>query len=377
MFFSKRKKDTGPFVQTAQVNTSGIFGALSQDRQLGAFEKQLYRSLRYSIPVIDAAIHKIVRLTGGFNVKCSDPLEQELMNRFVRGVKVNGISKGLESFVAAYLDQLLTFGTAIGEIVLGDDGSIAALYNSSLDDVELRCKDNPLDVKICLAGGFGQQGEVRHPELILCSALMPEAGQLYGTSILRSLPFVSDILLKIFNAIGNNWERVGNVRFAVSYKPGEADRGFAKERAQQIAEQWSKAMKSREPQDFISVGEVSIKAIGADNQIPDCQVPVRQIMEQIVAKLGIPPFLLGLTWATTEKMSSQQADILTTELEYYRRILESMLQRVCELFMKINGCRGSFEIEWSYVDLQDEVELAKARLYNARAEEIELRCRKD
>ena len=35
-------------------------------------------------------------------------------------------------------------------------------------------------------------------------------------------------------------------------------------------------------------------------------VPVRQLLEQLIAKLSIPPFLLGLSWSSTERMSSQQ-----------------------------------------------------------------------
>ena len=33
-------------------------------------------------------------------------------------------------------------------------------------------------------------------------------------------------------------------------------------------------------------------------------------LEQLVTKTGLPPFLLGLNWSTTERMSTQQADIL-------------------------------------------------------------------
>ena len=137
-----------------------------------------------------------------------------------------------------------------------------------------------------------------------------------------------------------------------------------------IADEWSKAMKSREPRDFITVGDVSIKAIGADNQIPDSEVPVRQIMEQIVAKLSIPPFLLGLNWSTSERMSSQQADILTSELEYYRRLLEQPVRKICDTFLSIEGISEDFTIEWDAINLQDEVELARARLYNAQADNL-------
>lgn len=53
----------------------------------------------------------------------------------------------------------------------------------------------------------------------------------------------------------------------------------------------------------------------------DSEVPVRQILEQVVAKTGIPPFMLGLSWSSTERMSSQQADMLTTEITAIRRTL--------------------------------------------------------
>ena len=375
--FGKRKKEAVSAVQTAP-GTGGLhpFAFIRNYRPLGAYEKELYRSLRESVPIIDAAIYKIVRLVGGFTVKCSDKAAQTAMNDFLRDVRVNGISMGIESFIAQYLEQLLTYGTAVGEMVLDEEGNIAALYNASLDNAELSCGENPLDVTIYTGNGAASE-PVKYPELILCSAIMPEAGNLYGTSVLKGLPFVCDIFLKIFSALGTNWERLGNVRFAVTYRPGENERGQSKERAMLIASEWSKAMKSIEPRDFISVGDVSIKAIGAENQIPDSEIPVRQILEQITAKLSIPPFLLGLSWSTTERMSSQQADMLTSELEYYRRVLNGCIGKICSMFMKLGGYEGDYQIVWGNINLQDETELARARLYNAQAEQIEKRTAKE
>lgn len=375
--FGKRKKEAVSAVQTAP-GTGGLhpFAFIRNYRPLGAYEKELYRSLRESVPIIDAAIYKIVRLVGGFTVKCSDKAAQTAMNDFLRDVRVNGISMGIESFIAQYLEQLLTYGTAVGEMVLDEEGNIAALYNASLDNAELSCGENPLDVTIYTGNGAASE-PVKYPELILCSAIMPEAGNLYGTSVLKGLPFVCDIFLKIFSALGTNWERLGNVRFAVTYRPGENERGQSKERAMLIASEWSKAMKSIEPRDFISVGDVSIKAIGAENQIPDSEIPVRQILEQITAKLSIPPFLLGLSWSTTERMSSQQADMLTSELEYYRRVLSGCIGKICSMFMKLGGYEGDYQIVWGNINLQDETELARARLYNAQAEQIEKRTAKE
>ena len=116
---------------------------------------------------------------------------------------------------------------------------------------------------------------------------------------------------------------------------------------------------------------MSIKAIGADNQILDSNVPVRQMLEEIVAKMGIPPFLLGLSWSSTERMSSQQADILTSELEAYRRLLNPVIEKICKLWMQLHGMEPKFTIEWDTITLQDAVDLANARLMNAQAAQIE------
>ena len=103
----------------------------------------------------------------------------------------------------------------------------------------------------------------------------------------------------------------------------------------------------------------------------DTQVPVRQMLEQMVAKLGIPPFLLGLNWSTTERMSAQQADILTSELEYYRSLLTPVVEKVCRSHLLLKGMDRPFSIDWDCINLQDEVELANTRLIQLQADRLE------
>jgi len=118
------------------------------------------------------------------------------------------------------------------------------------------------------------------------------------------------------------------------------------------------------------VGDVDIRVIGADNQILDSEVPVRQILEQLIARTGIPPFLLGLNWSTTERMSAQQADMMTSELTAIRRTLTPVIERVCRLWLRMHGFACAFSVEWDQINLQDDVEEAKARLYDAQAQKI-------
>ncbi len=375
--FNKKGSEAVLPVQT--VSSSKISHPFEEIKHYAPYcknEMKLYSLLREAVPIIDAAINKTVRLVGGFQVKCESADLEKKLNKFLSNVKVNSSSRGAESFMAIYLDQLLMFGTAVGEIVLDDQGSsVQALYNASLNDVELLTCENPLDLKICRREK-NKLVPLDFPELAIVSSLNAPPGKAYGTSILKGLPFISGILLTIYNTLGVNWERVGNIRFAVTYKPGAnaSEKAYAKDRAIQVAKEWQKTMSSNSGlSDFISVGDVSIKVIGADNQVLDSQVPVKQMLEQIVAKLAIPPFLLGLSWSTTEKMSTQQADILTSELEYYRRILNPVITKICNMWLKINGYFTDFEIVWDSINLQDEVELANARLTRAKAIEIEKR----
>ncbi len=278
------------------------FHSLSSYSPNIASDMELYKSLREAVPVIDAAIYKLTRLLGDFKVNCNNKAAEEELRHFLKNVDVGGTRKGIDAFISTFFEQLLTYGTAVGEICLKGD-TVGCLFNSDLKSVSLSQGKNPVDIVIYAETEKYGFKEVKYPELILLSVHNPEPGNIYGTSMLKGLPFISDILLKIYNSVGLNFERVGNVRFAVTYKPQNdtLDKAYAKERAMQVASEWSRAMESGgSVKDFVAVGDVSIKAIGADNQILDSEVPVRQMLEQIVAKMGVPPFLLGLSWSTTE-----------------------------------------------------------------------------
>lgn len=347
---------------------------------LSGGEQRLYGTLRESVPLISAALEKTVRLIGTFYVDCPEASARRALDVFLKHVPVGTAQTGIQAFLSTYLDQMLTYGTAVGEILLRADASdIAGLYNARLEHLELQRGENPLEVQLCVRGQSGELVPVHRPDLVLFSALNPQPGEVRGVSILRGLPFMGEILMKIYHTIGVNWDRVGNARFAVTYKPsGEGDRAFGAERARQIAEQWSRAMQpGAGVSDFVAVGDVSIRVIGADNQILDSQIPVRQLLEQIVAKLGVPPFLLGLSWSSTERMSSQQSDLLTSELESYRRLLEPVIEKICRLWLSMNGYSERMEIVWEDISLQDTVDLAGARLKNAQAAKLEWDVQKE
>ena len=359
------KKQTPPSGGTAVASPqtgkrTHPYGMLSSLAVSRAGSLELFRLLREAVPIIDAAVMKTVRLLGTFDACCDDPRAQTALRRFLRTVPVGSLRCGIDAFLSTYFEQLLTYGTAVGEMVL-TDGHLTDLYNADLRRVALSFGDSPLDIIVSAQDDKGRFSPVPWPALILKSVHDPEPGALYGTSVLKGLPFVSNILLTIFQTTGVNWERLGNVRFAVTYKPQNdaLDKAYAADRAKLIAQEWSKAMR-----------DVQVQAIGSDNQILSSEIPVRQLLEQIVAKLGIPPFLLGLSWSTTERMSSQQADILTSEIDAYRRELEPVVLQICGTFLRLEGFDCPVTIDWEPLTLQDITALSQSALLQAQTEKI-------
>ena len=369
-----RKKAVGTAVcKAAQLRegTKHPFGMLAGLTALGGGELEVYRQIRNAVPILDAAIGKLVRLSSGFAVRCWNAKAEKGLQKFLREVNAGRGQVGADSFLTAFLQSMLVYGRAVGEMVVSGD-EITALLWGDVTKLYVQEGETALD----FAFGQWQDGEVKifpRQNLILFAAWNPDEENPYGTSVFRSMPFLVDVLLKIYSTIGSNWERAGNVRYSVVYKPKDGALVDAKEQSEQIASQWSQAMQEAKHgvvRDFVAVGDVEIKVIWGEGQILDAEVPVRQILEQLVAKTGLPPFLLGLNWASTERMSAQQTDLLTSELWAIRRAVEPVLLRVCRLWMQLHGFSDEVQIVWDEISLQDIVEQAHAQLYTAQADKI-------
>lgn len=370
----KRKKDSGPLAASCQIRSgnSHPFGTLRGYIPLGGGEERIYQQIREAIPALDAAVGKLVRLSGGFDVECESEEATKKLRHFLKTVNCGRGQIGIDSFLSAYIDSLLTYGRAVGEMVVAGN-RLRAVCWGDVTQLQIRERNSALDVELC---GMDENGEIRplpYQNLLVFTTMKPEPDHPYGVSLFRGMPFMAEILLKIYQTIGTNWERAGNVRYSVICKNDEnMDSISAQERGNQIASEWAKAMedgKNGMVRDFVAVGDVEIKVIGSESPILDSQVPVRQILEQLIAKTGLPPFLLGFSWSTTERMSGQQADLLTSEIWALRRIVEPALEKICRTYLALEGMNPQTEIIWDDISLQDMTEEAKANLYQAQAME--------
>ena len=106
---------------------------------------------------------------------------------------------GFNAFLDKYLDSLLTNGRAVGEIVPDAEGrEIAAVLCHSVEQLALREGETALDVRFCGYDAAGRLRELPRQELVLFTPLLPEPENPYGVSLLRSMPFMAELLSRIY-----------------------------------------------------------------------------------------------------------------------------------------------------------------------------------
>lgn len=292
----------------------------------------------------------------------------------------------------------MTYGRAAGEIVPDNARrDVFGLVNIDSRTLRISRPENVFESEIgqsrTASSGSPSPGTESpfvtklNKNLILYGVRAQEGDDPNGVSLLRSLPFVSQVLIRIHSSIGFTWERFGDPTYVVTYVPpaefaDDSELTKTNRIASDLSARWKSAMEARHSntarEDLVSVGDVRIQAVGADGQVLSAQVPNRVIVEQIVARLGIPPFMLGIAWSTTERMAVQQTETLISEIEGIRKTLEPIACKLIDTWLNLRGVsiKGErpYELAWPDVILHDAVSRAQARLLRARAQEIEARA---
>ena len=68
----KREKEPAAPVVQIRDGTRHPFGMLGEYVPLRNGEVRLYKAVREAVPVVDAAIYKLIRMAGGVTVTCGD-----------------------------------------------------------------------------------------------------------------------------------------------------------------------------------------------------------------------------------------------------------------------------------------------------------------
>jgi hypothetical protein len=303
----------------------------------------IYRALREGVPVIDAAIRELKRLVGTFGIESDEETKAEVES-FLTNIPILGTRQtGFQNFLSLHLDSLLLFGKAAAEIVLTNDrDGVYGLKPIPVETIRLVAGENG-DLRIAQQQ---PQGLVVLPDdLVFYNVLSPQDNRPHGTSLLASLAFVADIWLKMAWSLGKTWERFGTPTFHVNWLPDENFRDPSGSQTQrildQVESQFVDAMESRRDlsstKDFFSAGKISVDVLGAQGQALNFEVPHRAIMEQIVSVTGLPPWWLGFSWSTTERLSQQQADKIVGNINSWREELTPDISHLISLHLLLRG----------------------------------------
>ena len=63
---------------------------------------------------------------------------------------------------------------------------------------------------------------------------------------------------------------------------------------------------------------------------------------------------------------------MTTEITAIRRTLTPVVEQICRMWLRMQGYARAFHVDWDDINLQDEVEEAKAELYREQARKLRI-----
>ena len=371
---------------------------------------QLYESLREAIPVLDAAINRLVTLDGIVRFEAeSDALAREA-DDWMQGVQVGDMQQGFQAFFAGQGNELYEQGFTLGEWVLGDDGREVTRLNvaDSKGVIFRRQVGQPLEVyyrpPMTQPGGNrdgkkpveqvlrngAHVGDIQawlddhhyqslDRSTLVYAGLHVENDNPYGVSIMRSMEFCAQILLVIDNAIKQGWQRFGDPSFSIQY---ETKRNLPQvdldARQKALATNLGKVVAAKQKgksADFVTAmgsnDKLTVDVLGAGGEVLDIEPATKHLLEQIVAKTGLPPWILGYVWGTAERLALKQAELLLQESRTRWGLRAPALRRPVEAALRARGVTwqpGDWQLVQELPNLQDVMAMAQAEFLQAQTE---------
>lgn len=388
-----------------------------QDYYLRKVSGDFYEILREGIPIIDAAIRRLISLNGTIKVIGDNEALVRELEDFCLNVPVNDKQKGVHAFLENASNETFEQGFAIAEFVATKDmKDIAGLrVADSKHIVFRRDKDGKAEAWYRYPGNLPTRTYSR-PESVVEQILtatynqavwinglweekLSPGNKLYfsinnensdpsGVSIMRSMEFVSKILMTMQNSLANVWERFGDPIYHVKYKTTKRDIGGddVEKRRQKLQTDFQSAINSKrsgKSADLVTAinadADIIIEIVGHDNQILEVGVPSRHVLEQIVSKTNLPAWMLGLYWSTTERMATLEVESALQDAKIRQLAMLPEFIRLFSIYLKLRGLKwktittdiekpGDWGIIFETPNLRDLVSQAQARFLNAQAD---------
>lgn len=400
-------------ISRAQIRSDahalGPYAHLAQMFKPRQVNPLLLEALREAIAPIDGGIGRLVTLDGIVEVEGdNDRITAEIAD-WMDSVPVGDYEGGFQAFADGLGNETYEQGCAVGEWVTDERGrdviglrladskglhfrthndrpevwyappqAIASTRGDGTHQVEavLRTNFAAMSHNQLQAAGLAQLDT----EQLVYFGHRNEAGNPYGVSIMRSLEFVSQILLQIQNATGQVWSRYGDPPLSLTYKTKSravtADQLTT--RRNTLASDLAAVMNGKRKGnslDFVqAIGaddDIVISVIGAQDKIIEIETPARHMLEQIVAKFGLPAWMLGFQWSTSEHLAVQQSEIVLQESRTRWARRKPFLTKVVATMLRLRGRswrRGDWQLVQRLPNLQDMLKIAQAQFLNAQTE---------
>lgn len=343
----------------------------------------LYEQFAKTIPILPAAMRRITELVGCPKAASEDQDATDEVNEWWENVQVNQIQQGGANWFAGHVFDHQLYGRAHAELIpTADRTDIGAIQELHTRTIDLRPKAVAYGVEIVQRLALGGFPKVLNPALILTSVHDIQGDSPQGNSLIGGLEFVSEIYEKILIATRGVWNRFGQPSYWLNFEPPEkwddplGIRGAAINANQAaMMDNIEQARANGDIKNFSTVGKVTVQILGANGETLDIEVPGRHILEQICAATGLPPWMFGYHWSTTERLSRDQAIILGERIDSVREHLEAPLLYLFRLRQALVGRPFTEKcmLEWEAPSLMDATEEAKGDLLRAQADGAKLK----
>jgi SPP1 gp7 family putative phage head morphogenesis protein len=413
------KKADPEITSKPQIGPGGAQGQMTSWFNSQIFRKVsggFYEVLREGIPVIDGAIRRLISLNGtikpiGDNMDIVKELEDFSLN-----VPVNDMQKGIHAFLENGSNETFEQGFSISEFIATKDlKDIEGLRVADSKNIVFRKNAKgkaepwyrppgqlmssyslPADaIEKIINAKYGETlslGGIEETKLNMSNKLYfsinNENTDPHGVSIMRSLEFVSQIFITLENSLKNVAERFGDPAYHVHYKSSKAGKDI-KTRREDLQNDFNdviNAKRAGKSADLVTAGdpnsEVVITVIGHDGQIIEYEIPFRHVVEQIVAKVNLPAWMIGYYWSTTERMATLEVETVLQDAKIRQLAMLPEFLRLFSAYLKIRGFKwdtittdpdkpGDWGLMFETPNLRDMVSQAQARFLNAQADMME------
>lgn len=327
----------------------GPFSAIGSQFVPTQVNPYLYEALRRALPPLDGGIDALVSLDGIVRVEGRNEALVTDIREWMESVPVNDAQKGLQSFYAGLGNERYEQGHAVGEWIIDNEArEIVGLRIA--DSKGVRYERTPAGLSVWYAAPYTNPGGRRdgtddaeriirgsvawagvgagtltalgykplRSDALVYSVNQPEADNPYGTSKLRSVEFVSTILLTVQNATRQVWERFGDPSFSVTYKTAnpKVNAGELANRRKEIADSLAATLQAKRygnSADFVQAlgrdDEIKVEVLGGNGQVLEIEMPARHLLEQVLSKFRLASWMMGFQWNTSDRASDGQVEM--------------------------------------------------------------------